>query len=149
RDELARKLDMHPHFVNDTIAFLYPDTEFDSEGRLVGLGLSQRSTSHRVQLKGRPEILYAWCALDALLLPIILGVGARVTSPCRGSGQPVSVSLGSDGVEDVNPTIAVVSFVTEPEFTRPRASDCELQHFFVSEDAAAGWVKEHPKAVVV
>jgi alkylmercury lyase len=149
KDELGRKLDMHPHFVNETIAFLYPDTEFDSEGRLVGLGLSQRPTPHRVQFKRRQEILYAWCALDALLLPILLGEGARVTSTCPGSGQQVSVLLGSNGVEEVNPATAVVSFVTELNFASPRASGCELQHFFISDDAAAGWVEERPEAVVV
>ncbi len=45
--------------------------QFDSEGNLVGAGLTPVPTPHRFRVGGRD--LYAWCALDALFLPGLLG----------------------------------------------------------------------------
>lgn len=149
KEELGRTLDMPPHLVADTIAFIFPDAEFDPQGRLVGFGLSQSPTPHRVLLERHQKALYAWCALDALLLPSVLGETARVSSTCPRSGRPVSVLLGPNGVEEVSPLSAVVSFVTELDLASPRGSGCEHQHFFVSKEVASGWLKEHPGGVVL
>ncbi len=45
----------------------FPSTEWDEQGRVVGLGLTLHLTPHRLELEGRT--LFAWCALDALLFP--------------------------------------------------------------------------------
>ncbi|NUP25309.1 MAG: alkylmercury lyase, partial [Nocardia sp.] len=42
-----------------------PDTEYDADGRVVGLGLTQNPTPHRVEIAGRT--LYGWCAMDTLM----------------------------------------------------------------------------------
>ena len=63
----------------------FPSAEWDEQGRIVGLGLTLRLTPHRLQFEGRT--LFAWCALDALLFPILLGrpvsIKSRAEAPAR------------------------------------------------------------------
>ncbi len=123
--------------------------EIDDEGRLVGLGLTLRETPHRFSVAGRD--LYTWCALDALLFPLVLG-NARVESPCRATGTPIRIEVSPDGVESVEPPEAVVSFWwTQPggSAENVRTSFCHHVHFFRSADAAGEWLTEHPGAVAL
>jgi alkylmercury lyase len=54
--------------------------ERDDQGHLVGLALTLRPTSHRFTVDGRN--LFAWCASDTLMLPVMLGRPALVESTC-------------------------------------------------------------------
>ncbi len=82
--------------------------EFDADGSIVGAALTTRLTPHRLHFRhGRP--LYAWCALDTLFLPGLIGEAAAVESSCPVSGGAVHVSVSPDGVESCEPTDAVVS----------------------------------------
>ncbi len=83
--------------------------QVDEQGNVVGAALTARPTAHRVEV-GDKE-LYAWCALDTLFIPGLLGEAAEVESRCPVSGESVRVSVTPDGVEDFSPPGAVVSVV--------------------------------------
>jgi len=87
--------------------------------------------------------------LDTLAFPAVLGHTARVTSPCRATGEPVRLTVTPDGPTDVEPATAVVLLVTPDAPTSVRASFCNQVHFVASADAAKGWLSEHPDARVL
>ncbi|MFH9071387.1 organomercurial lyase MerB [Streptomyces alboflavus] len=124
-----------------------PDTEYDAQGRIIGYGLTFNPTPHRYETRG--HTFYTWCALDTLAFPAVLGHPARVTSPCRATGEPVRLTATPDGPTDVEPATAVVSLVTPDAPTSVRASFCNQVHFFTSADAAKNWLAEHPDAEVL
>ena len=122
----------------------FPSAEWDEQGRVVGLGLSLRPTPHRLELEGRT--LFAWCALDALLFPLLLGRPASIESPCRGTGDPVRIGVRPAGIEAVEPPSAVVSIVAARDLANIRSLGCNNTHFFSSPEAATRWLEKHPEA---
>jgi alkylmercury lyase len=125
----------------------FPSTEWDEQDRVVGLGLTLRLTPHRLELEGR--ILFAWCALDALLFPALLGRPASIESPCRSTGEPVHIELTPTGIEAVEPPSAVVSIVATRDLANIRSVGCNNTHFFSSPEAASRWLEKHPEATIV
>jgi alkylmercury lyase len=121
--------------------------EWDEQGRVVGLGLTLQLTPHRLELEGRT--LFAWCALDALLFPILLERPASIESPCRGTGELVHIEVTPAGIEAVEPTHAVVSIVAARDLTNFRRVSCNNAHFFISPEAASPWLEKHPKATIL
>jgi alkylmercury lyase len=121
--------------------------ERDEQGRLVGFALTLRATPHRYTTGGRT--FYAWCATDALMLPVILGEPALVESTCAQTGETIRIEVTPDGVERVDPPEAVMSAVRPGgRFADVRASTCQFGHFFRSPEAAAEWTAEHPDGYV-
>ena len=125
----------------------FPSTEWDEQGRVVGLGLTLQLTPHRLELEGRT--LFAWCALDALLFPILLERPASIESPCRGTGDPVHIEVTPAGIEAVEPTAAVVSIVAARDLANFRRVSCNNAHFFSSPEAASRWLEKHPEATIL
>src|SRR3712207_279810 len=111
----------------------FPSAEWDEQGRVVGLGLTLQLTPHRLQLGGRT--LFAWCALDALLFPVLLGRPASIESPCWGTGEPVHIEVTPAGIEAVDPPSAVVSIVAARDLANLRRLGCTNTHFFSSAEA--------------
>lgn len=127
-----------------------PNVEFDSEGRVIGQGITLVSTPHRFFVGGRA--LFTWCAWDTLIFPPLLGRTARAESPCPATGSVVRVSVGTAGVEQVEPEGAVVSMVVpecESAGCDVRGSFCDHVHFFRSREAAATWREEHPGGLIL
>jgi alkylmercury lyase len=122
--------------------------ERDERGRLVGLALTLRPTLHRVTVDGRT--LYAWCASDTLMFPVILGRPATVDSTCPHTRQPIHLQVTPEEVERLEPAGAVVSAV-RPTGTPAdvRAQTCHHGRFFSSPAAAARWRDEHPDGYVL
>jgi alkylmercury lyase len=121
--------------------------ERDEQGRLVGFALTLRPTPHRYTAEA--GTLYAWCASDALMLPVILGEPAVVESTCAQTGEPIRPEITPEGVERVDPPTAVMSAVRPGgQFADVRASTCQFGHFFSSREAAAEWTAEHPEGYV-
>lgn len=148
-EEISRSIGLPAYLaplVASLISYVFPDAEFDADGRLLGFGLSLVPTPHEVRLAGRDVVLYAWCAPDALVLPTLIGERARITSPCAATGQAVTVVAGPDGVQEVRPESAAVTFLTETDPQNLRATGCVHQNFFASAAAAAPWLAEHPHA---
>ena len=125
----------------------FPSAEWDEQGRVVGLGLTLQLTPHRLELEGRT--LFAWCALDALLFPILLGRPASIESPCRGAGEPVYIEVTPAGIERVEPPSAVVSIVAARDLATFRRVSCNNAHFFSSPEAASCWLEKHPEATIL
>jgi alkylmercury lyase len=125
----------------------FPSAEWDEQGRVVGLGLTLQLTPHRLELEGRT--LFAWCALDALLFPILLGRSASIESPCRGTGELVHIEVTSVGIEAAEPPSAVVSIVAARDLATFRRVSCNNAHFFSSPEAASCWLENHPEACIL
>ena len=125
----------------------FPSAEWDEQGRVVGLGLTLQLTPHRLEVEGRT--LFAWCALDALLFPILLERPASIESPCRGTGELVHIEVTSAGIEAVEPPSAVVSIVAARDLATFRRVSCNNAHFFSSPEAASCWLEKHPEATIL
>lgn len=110
-----------------------PDIEYE-DGRIIGQGLTLRPTPVRIEVNG--EQLYAWCASDTLISPALLGTSARVESVAPGTGAPVRVSVGPDGMTTVDPSTAVASLVNPEDMTSVRSACCDQAHCFGSAEAA-------------
>src|SRR5215210_1245521 len=105
--------------------------EFDADGRLVGLGLTLRPTPHRYVFDGRT--VFAWCATDALIFPVVLGRPGVIEATCGSTGQPIRVELTPERVERVDPSTAVVSAVRPAgELADVRSAICQHGRFFAS-----------------
>jgi alkylmercury lyase len=125
----------------------FPSAEWDEQGRVVGAGLTLNVTPHRFEVEGRT--LFAWCALDTLMYPLLLGRPANIESPCRGTGEPVRVEATPAGIEAVEPPSAVVSVVEPKDVANIRSVFCENVHFFASPEAASRWLEKHSEATIL
>ena len=63
------------------------DIRVDQAGNIIGHGLSLVPTPHQLHLG--EQTLYAWCALDTLVFPALLGRAARVISSCPVTGRTI------------------------------------------------------------
>ena len=123
-----------------------PGTDWDDQRRLVGFGLTLRTTPHRFSFDGRT--VFAWCASDALMIPVITGRSGVVESPCPATGQLVTVELTPERVLSADPSGAVVSLVRPERIEDVRADVCVLGSFFASAQAAAEWLAAYPEGMV-
>lgn len=89
---------------------------------------------------------WTWCSYDTLFIAHLLGVTARVTSPCPITGDQVRLTVSPDGVSDVDPADAVVSLLNpdEPFDDNVRQTFCHYVLFFASPDAAERWIEDNP-----
>jgi alkylmercury lyase len=146
QEEIAAASGKSPEAVQAALG-QFPSTEWDEQGRIVGLGLTLHPTPHRLELEGRT--LFAWCALDALLFPILLGLPASIESPCRDTGESVQTEMAPARIETVEPPSAVVSIVAARDLASVRSVFCENVHFFASPEAASRWSQRHPEATIL
>jgi alkylmercury lyase len=145
-EEIAAAAGKSPEVVRGALD-RFPSAEWDEQGRIVGLGLTLQLTPHRLEMEGR--ILFAWCALDALFLPVLLRRSASIESPCRGAGELVRVDVTPDGIEVVEPSSAVVSIVAARDLVNIRSVGCNNTHFFSSPEAVSRWLEKHPEANIL
>jgi len=79
--------------------------------------------------------LYAWCALDTLLCPMLLDRPATVESGCAATAVPIRLVVTSTGISELDPPDAVVSLVA-PGPGDLRASFCVNVNFYASSEVA-------------
>src|SRR5215207_1251581 len=115
--------------------------EFDKEGNVLGFGLTLVPTPHVYE--ANEHKLYTWCAVDALLFPVMLGHAAQIESCDPVTGEKVQVNVSPDGVQKVKPESAVVSWVNAIDLSNIRGSGCQHVHFFASSESASKWIAEH------
>lgn len=154
--ELAHALDTRTDTVEDLLGKpnLKSLTYLDPGGRIIGFGgLAVREMSHRLKVDGRT--LYTWCAWDSLFIPVILGVESEVVSPPPGGGSPVRLRVAPNGIKDLQPSSAVMSFLLpsaqtfQTDALKAMASFCHYIFFFASREAATHWVAGHPDTSVI
>ncbi|GAC1449879.1 MAG: organomercurial lyase MerB [Ktedonobacteraceae bacterium] len=144
---LARHLQMSQEDLTAHLARV-PDTEFDTQGNIVGWGITLLPTQHLFMLSERP--VFTWCAFDTLLFPPLLQVEARVHSVCEASGQPITFVATPEGAVDLLPATSVLSLILPTERCDcVRGTFCEQSLFFQSEEVAAPWMALHPEAVLL
>jgi alkylmercury lyase len=139
-DEIALVLGVPPKKVLSTL--LSFGAEFDKDGNVLGLGLTLVPTPHAYEANGRK--LYTWCAVDALLFPIMLKHTAHIESHDPVTEEKIHVTVSPDGVQKVEPDSAVVSWVKDIDLSNIRGSVCHYVHFFSSFESASKWIAEHP-----
>jgi alkylmercury lyase len=111
-----------------------PCTEFDGDGNIIGYGITLNETAHAFEIDGHR--LYTWCALDALMFPVMIGKTARVISRCHATRRSVSLTVSPDAVQDVEPASAVVSLPLPDAAADIRSSFCCHVNFYASASAA-------------
>ena len=122
----------------------------DQQERVVALaGLTLEPTRHSLEVDGRT--LYAWCALDTLFLPELLGRPARVRSTCPETGETISLAVGVEGVRDLEPPGAVMTLHDVAGFDLQDVVEtfCCYVNFFASEEAARTWAERSEGSYVV
>jgi alkylmercury lyase len=142
---LERLADAAGWSVEDVEAALAAQTgaERDDEGRLMGFALTLRPTTHRITVDGRA--MFAWCASDTLMVPVILGRAALIESTCPRTGQAIRIELTPDRVERVDPPDAVMTAVRpRGRLEDVRSATCTHGHFFSTIAATAAWTDAHP-----
>ena len=156
RSELAQALEAPTDTVDELLG--HPNlkclTYTDKQGRIIGFGgLAVREMPHRFRIDGRT--LYTWCAWDSLFLPSILDLEAEVDSPAPGGTVRVHLKVAPDGVKEVQPRNAVMSFLLPSAHTfqadvlKAMASFCHYIFFFPNRENAAAWARSHPDTTVI
>ncbi len=123
----------------------WPNVFYDEHRRVIAFwGLALPNMAHRLEVAG--QAVHAWCAFDPLFIAPLLGEPARVASTCPVTGQPVSLTVTANGVGDVSPPEAVVSFLvpTKPWDDDIIQSFCHHVLYFASEEAGRQWLAAHP-----
>lgn len=121
-----------------------PDLEYDRSGNVISAGLSLIPTPHRIWFNH--QALFAWCALDTLMYPVMLQQTAYVESPCPVTRNLVRLTVTPTQIESLNPAEAVVSIVVPDcsgQTCCTRADFCHQVHFFSSAEAAIQWRRSH------
>ncbi len=91
-----------------------PDIEFDTQGQIVGWGITLVPTQHHFLLA--EHALFTWCAFDTVLFPALLQVQARVQSQCSATGHPIRFVVTPEGViKEVFPREACLSLMVLEE----------------------------------
>ncbi len=146
---LQASLQVSQNELEQRLAKLPPDVEFDQAGNIVGLGATLVPTSHRFQMGGK--LLYTWCAFDTVLFPPSLHVEAQVQSTCPVTGQPITFVATPEGtVQDLFPAGSVMSLIVPAERSDcTRATFCQQSLFFQSEQAAAAFLVDHPDVLLL
>src|SRR6266516_1248662 len=131
------------------LAKLPPDVEFDRAGNIVGLGATLVPPSHRFQIGGK--LLYPWCAFDPVLFPPSLHIEAQVHSTCPVTDQPITFVATPEGtILDLLPVGSVMSLIVPAERGHcTRATFCLQSLFFQSEQAASTFLADHPEAFIL
>jgi alkylmercury lyase len=140
-EEIAIRLQVTPETVISALRSF--GAEFDKEGNILGVGLTLVPTPHVYKANGQK--LYTWCAVDALLFPVMLKHTAHIESLDLVSGDKIRVTVTPDGVQKVEPESAVVSWVNSSvDPSNIRGSICHYVYFFSSSETASKWIAEHP-----
>ena len=124
----------------------WPGVFRDGEGRVAGfwgLAIAPLDPEYGLQIDGKTS--YAWCALDTLFIPPLMGktVTVQATDPVNGEG--VSLVVDGNGVRELTPPGAVVSMVIPdgPFGYDVIESFCHKVLFFASEESGRSWVAQH------
>jgi alkylmercury lyase len=125
----------------------WPYVFWDDQDRVVGfwgMALRRLEPTHRIGVNGRT--VYGWCAWDTLFITEILDTETRVESADPLTGETVRLTVTPEGVKEVQPEGAVVSFLYPdgPFEADVVQSFCHFVLFFASRQSAQRWSADHP-----
>lgn len=129
----------------------WPGVFWDDQGRVVGFwGIAIPEMPIGFQAEGGKPV-YAWCALDPFLIVPAIGRPARVESKDPVTGEPITMTVTPEGIKDVSPASAVVSFIApDKPFTYDVIeSFCNYVLNFTSRDSAERWAAEREGIIVL
>jgi alkylmercury lyase len=144
-DGVAKELDVHREEVKKFLTRY--GAEFDSAGNLVGLGLTLVPTPHSFEVDGHK--LYAWCATDTLLFPILLNKAANVETTDPVTGTKIRLTVSPRAVDRVEPNGAVLSFSSYLDATDVRGTFCNIGHWFASRKTGEEYASKHKGVVIL
>lgn len=121
--------------------------ERNAAGEITGLGLTLEPTSHEYRVGGKT--FYTWCAPDALLYPKVLDHTARVVSSDPVTGEKITLTVSPEGVKELSPSTAVVSWTREADGRDIRGTFCRYGRFFVRPQTAKRWQQDHPNIEIL
>ncbi len=124
----------------------WPGVFRDDSGRVVGFwgqAIDPLDPVYRFVTGGKTT--YAWCALDTLFIPPLLGGTVRVEASDPVTGDPVSLVVDGNGARDVQPASTVVSMVVPdgPFGYDVIESFCHRVLFFASRESGESWTAKH------
>ena len=123
------------------------DVEWTQDGRVEGMGLTPRETSHRIRIG--ETAMYAWCAMDTLFFAAILDRRVDVESPDGATGESLRIVTDGRRILSADPHSIVVSWFVDPSAESVRAAACQFAHVFASRETAAGWLARYPQGGVL
>ena len=94
--------------------------------------------------------LSTWCAFNPLFITRVLRTAARVESVDALTGQPVSLTLTADGVDEA-PGGMVLSFLQpDGKFDADVVTNfCHFVHFFAARQNGERWAAQHPGVFLI
>lgn len=130
----------------------WPGVFRDPGGRITGFwgqAIAKLDPEYRLSADG--QTTYAWCALDTLFIPGIIGKKVRVEASDPISGQPISLLVDRDCAHGVSPAGALMSMVVPdgPFGYDVIESFCHRVFFFASEETGARWIAKHPETTLM
>lgn len=137
--------------VRDSV--ISPFIHLDDEDRIQGFyGLAVGHMHHQLTVGERS--LWAWCAVDCLFLPELIGDSAEIESRDPESGQVVRLTVSPSGVESVEPAGTVVSVIPPETWdltsaARVMKSACHFIFFFAARASGERWQSQHPGTVLL
>lgn len=136
--------------------FLDAFTQHDSDGAIVGLGLTHLPTAHQITLDQAPP-MWAWCALDTLLFTQLLDRSATVESTAPGTHATVRIALDPHGVHALDPAKAVITLPIRTHDDEVDISSieaiwrtlCHQSYFFATRTDAQHWATDRDDIAIV
>ncbi len=129
----------------------WPGIFWDDEGRVVGFwGLAIPEMDIRFHAEGGKPI-HAWCAVDPFLIVPVIGRSARVETKDPVTGEPITMTVTPDGVKDLSPASAVVSFIApdKPFDFDVIETFCHYVLNFASRESAERWASEREGIILL
>lgn len=120
----------------------------DDEDRIVGfwgIHVDHIEPTHAMTFDG--TTVHGWCALDTLFIPEILDQEVEVKSSDPVNGTEIRVTVTPDGLTNLEPAEAVVSFLLPDGegFTDDAiARFCHKIYYFASPRTADEWIGDRP-----
>lgn len=117
--------------------------EYDKQGNIMGYAMTLNPTPHRFNFG--ENVVYGWCASDALLFPVILGESGTITSICPFTKSVITIEVTPEAILSVNPPGAVVTSVRPVQQIKDaRTEICGVGLFLSSDKVASEWLTAHP-----
>lgn len=123
----------------------WPGVYLNEDSEIIGFwGITIAKMGH--ELKFGRQLVYAWCAWDAIFIPQLIGKQAQVTSTCKVTGQPIVLTIDPDGSihpPDMDIYVSLLSLNASDMMDDVITHFCHYIYFFSSQEAGQEWTAEN------